>query len=106
MPERAICKNKGNCAKISQKMMATYFGKEGIETKCSEFIIPGKKKKYPKNGPNKNTIIMERRELNQNVRIHNSREEEKISQKWAKQKYHHNGKEGIEPTKLGMERRE
>ena len=74
MPERAICKNKGNCAKISQKMMAIYFGKEGIETKCSEFIIPGKKKKYPKNGPNK--------------------------------KYHHDGKEGIEPTKLGMERRE
>ena len=39
-------------------------------------------------------------------RIHNSRKEEKISQKMAKQKYHHNGKEGIEPTKLGMERRE
>ena len=65
MPERAICKNKGNHAKMSQtKMMATY---------------------------------SERRELNQNVRIHNSREGEKISQKWAKQKYHYYGTEGIEP---------
>ena len=64
MPERAICKNKGNHAKMSQKMMATYSERREFKQKCSEFRIPGKKKKYPKKWPNKNTIIMERRELN------------------------------------------